>query len=344
VQNTKKRIMSGMRPTGKLHIGHYMGVLRNWISFQSEYECYFAVADWHALTTKYDQTEDLAQNIIDVVLDWAACGIDPEKSTIYLQSHVPETAEIHILLSMITPQNWVERDPTLKDMVKMLRGYQEGGEEEAKGYSGLISYGLLGYPVLQTADIIQFNASLIPVGVDQLAHLEISRDITRRFNHLYKTNFFNEPQPKLTQTPMIKGIDGQKMGKSFNNDIKISDSEEETSSKLMRAITDRSRIKLTDPGHPDLCEVVCPYYTIFANEETIKTQRHNCENAIWGCADCKRELAKIMNAYFRSAREKRKELEQNPGYIREIIREGSEKARNSASLVLKEAKKIMKLY
>ncbi|OGI00189.1 MAG: tryptophan--tRNA ligase, partial [Candidatus Melainabacteria bacterium GWF2_37_15] len=187
MHSNKKRIMSGMRPTGKLHIGHYMGVLRNWVAFQDEYESFFCVADWHALTTKYDATEDLRQNIADVVMDWIASGIDPEKSTIYVQSLVPETAELHLLLSMITPQNWVERDPTLKDMVKMLRE----GEET-------LSYGLLGYPVLQTADIIQFNALLVPVGKDQLAHLEISRDITRRFNHIYKTDFFVEPQPKLT--------------------------------------------------------------------------------------------------------------------------------------------------
>jgi len=333
MHSNKKRIMSGMRPTGKLHIGHYMGVLRNWVAFQDEYESFFCVADWHALTTKYDATEDLRQNIADVVMDWIASGIDPEKSTIYVQSLVPETAELHLLLSMITPQNWVERDPTLKDMVKMLRE----GEET-------LSYGLLGYPVLQTADIIQFNALLVPVGKDQLAHLEISRDITRRFNHIYKTDFFVEPQPKLTETPMLKGIDGQKMGKSYGNDIKISDSEEATTKKIMQAITDRSRIKRTDPGHPDQCEVVCPYYLIFADEETIKKQRENCELALWGCADCKRELAGIMNDYFRNIREKRKELEQNPDYVHNIIRTGSEKARQAASKTLIKVKELMKMY
>ena len=339
----KKRIMSGMRPTGKLHIGHYMGVLRNWISFQDNYDCYFAIADWHALTTKYDQTHDLKQNIVDVSLDWIASGIDPDKSIIYLQSLVPEIAELHIYLSMITPQNWVERDPTLKDMVKILR--KEPGElEENQDISGIISYGLLGYPVLQSADILGFNASLVPVGHDQLAHLEFSRDVARRFNHIYKTEYFNEPQPKLTQTPLIKGVDGQKMGKSFNNDIKISDSEEETAKKIMRAITDRSRIKRTDPGHPDQCEVVCPYYQIFANQEIIEMQRKNCELALWGCADCKKQLAVIMNDYFRDARTARKELEQNPDYIHDVIKTGSEKARDLASKVLKDVKKIMQLY
>lgn len=339
----KEPLMSGMRPTGKLHLGHYMGVLKNWLLLQDDYNCFFAIADWHALTTKFDQTEHLRQNINDVALDWLACGINPEKSTIYVQSLVPETAELHLLLSMITPQNWVERDTTLKDMIKILRGNTEESEE-VQGFSGLVSYGLMGYPVLQTADIIQFNATLVPVGKDQLAHLEISRDIVRRFNHLYKTSLIKEPQPKLTETPLLKGIDGQKMGKSFNNDIKISDSEEITTKKIMQAITDRSRIKKTDPGHPELCEVVCPYYEIFADEETVKKQRHECENAIRGCADCKRELASIINSQFKDIREKRIELKKNPAYIQEIIQEGSQKARHKAALFLKEIKKAMQLY
>ena len=341
MQSNKKLIMSGMRPTGKLHIGHYMGVLKNWLAFQEEYNCFFSVADWHALTTKYDQTDSLRQNVTDVVMDWIASGIDPDKSVIYLQSLIPETAELHLLLSMVTPQNWVERDPTLKDMIKALRG---GKDSEEEVQSGLVSYGLMGYPVLMTADIIQFNASLVPVGKDQLAHLEISRDIARRFNNIYKTDFFIEPQPKLTEVPMLKGIDGQKMGKSFNNDIKISDTEEVTTKKIMRAITDRSRIKRDDPGHPDQCEVVCPYYEIFADEETIKKQRHECENAIRGCADCKRELAGLVNDYFRPVREKRKELEANPDYIEKVIKTGSEYAREQVCENLKQVRKIMKMY
>jgi tryptophanyl-tRNA synthetase len=339
----KEIIMSGMRPTGKLHLGHYMGVLKNWLSFQNDYQCFFAIADWHALTTKFDQTEGLKQNIVDVALDWLACGINPDNSVIYLQSLVPETAELHLLLSMITPQNWVERDTTLKDMVKMLRGNTEE-TDEAKSFSGLVSYGLMGYPVLQTADIIQFNASMVPVGKDQLAHLEISRDIVRRFNHLYKVNLIKEPQPKLTETPLLKGIDGQKMGKSFNNDIKISDTEEITTKKIMQAITDRNRIKKTDPGNPANCEVVCPYYQVFADEETVKKQRYECENALRGCADCKRELASIINSQFREIRERRESFAQNPERVHEIIKSGSEKARESASAFLKEIKQAMKLY
>lgn len=341
MSETKKRIMSGMRPTGKLHIGHYMGVLRNWISFQDEYDCFFSITDWHSLTTKYDQTENLKDNIYNVALDWLASGIDPKKSTIYLQSLIPETAELHLLLSMITPQNWVERNPTLKDMVKTLR--RDDSEDENQ-VAARMSYGFLGYPILMSADILNFNAALVPVGMDQVPHLEFSRDVARRFNHIYKTEYFVEPKPKLTETPLLKGMDGQKMGKSFNNDIKISDSEEETTKKIMKAITDRSRIKKTDPGHPDQCEVVCPYYKIFADEETVKKQIYNCENSVWGCADCKRELSTIINSHFRDIREKRKEYEKNPELVHSIIRNGSEKARETASKVLKEVKEIMMMY
>ena len=290
----KSLIVSGMRSTGKLHLGHYFGVLQNWIKLQKEFECYYFVADWHALTTKFDKTEDLRQNVEDVILDWVASGIDPETSTIYLQSLVPETAELHVYLSMVTPQNWVERDPTLKDMVKMLRGNNDTDEKP----SNICSYGLLGYPVLMTADILTFNADYVPVGSDQIAHLEISRDIARRFNNIYGVELFKEPKPKLTEVPLLKGIDGQKMGKSFHNDIKISDTEEETSKKIMRAITDRSRIRKDDPGHPDECEVIFDYYKIFAPEK-LDDVRCECENAKRGCADCKRELCRCVNDYFR---------------------------------------------
>lgn len=221
----KQKIMSVMRPTGKLHLGHYLGVIDNWVKLQDEYDCYFSVADWHALTTKYDKTENLKQDILDVVMDWLACGIDPDKATIYVQSLVPETAELHIYLSMITPQNWVERDPTLKDMAKILK--------TKEGMASQINYGLMGYPVLMTADILTFNADLVPVGIDQVAHVELSRDIVRRFNNVYNTEFFKEPQPKLNNCSLICGLDGNKMGKSFNNDIKISDSAEVTAKKVI---------------------------------------------------------------------------------------------------------------
>lgn len=333
---TKQRIVSGMRSTGKLHLGHYIGVLQNWVKLQNDYECFFFIADWHALTTKFDDTDSLKNNIREIAMDWIACGLDPEKSTIYLQSLVPETAELHIYLSMITPQNWVERDPTLKDMAKMLRS----SENETPA----VSYGLMGYPVLMSADIMMFNADVVPVGIDQVAHIEITRDIANRFNRIYKTDFFKEAKPKLTEVPLLKGLDGNKMGKSYHNDIKISDTEEETTKKIKQAITDRNRIKRTDPGNPDNCEVVFPYYKIFATEEQISKTCKECKSATRGCADCKMELAQIVNDYLRPMREKRHELEKNPQYVDEIIREGSKKARVEAQKVLDQVKSFIKMY
>ena len=328
--------MSGMRPTGKLHLGHYLGVIDNWVKLQDEYECFYQVADWHALTTKYDKTETLKQDVKDVVMDWLACGINPEKSTIYVQSLVPETAELHIYLSMITPQNWVERDPTLKDMAKILKTKEGMGTQ--------VNYGLMGYPVLMTADILLFNAELVPVGIDQVAHVELSRDIARRFNYVYKTDFFNEPQPKLNNCSLLCGLDGNKMGKSFNNDIKISDSEEITAKKVMTAITDRSRIKKDDVGHPDECEVAFKYWKIFGTGEEIETVRCECEGAKRGCADCKRQLGAKINERMREIRERRSYYEAHPEIVEEIIRAGSEKARVEAAKILKEVREIVRMY
>jgi len=332
----KQRIMSGMRPTGKLHLGHYLGVIDNWVKLQEDYDCYFSVADWHALTTKYDKTETLRQDVLDVVMDWLASGIDPEKSTIYVQSLVPETAELHIYLSMITPQNWVERDPTLKDMAKILK--------TKEGMGSQVNYGLMGYPVLMTADILTFNADLVPVGIDQVAHVELTRDIVRRFNNVYNTDFFNEPQPKLNNCSLICGLDGNKMGKSFNNDIKISDSEEVTAKKVMTAITDRSRLRKDDPGHPDECEVVFKYWKIFGSEEEIETICKECRLGQRGCAECKRQLGAKINEKFAKIREKRKYYEGHPEEVEKIIRDGSAKARVEAQKILAEVRKLVKMY
>ena len=332
----KKKIVSGMRPTGKLHLGHYLGVIDNWVRLQNEFDCYFFVADWHALTTKYDNTEDLRQNVLDVVMDWVACGIDPNKSTIYVQSLIPETAELHMYLSMITPQNWVERDPTLKDMAKMLKTKEATNAQ--------ISYGLMGYPVLMSADIMTFNADVVPVGKDQLAHLEITRDIARRFNHIYKTNFFNEPTPKLTQVPLLCGLDGNKMGKSFNNDIKISDDEQTTAKKVMQAITDPSRIRRDDLGHPDQCAVAFKYWEIFGDEQTVATVKCECESGQRGCADCKRQLGAVINEKFAPIREKRKYLESHVDEVKEIIAHGSNNAQIEAKNVIKDVRQIIKMY
>lgn len=336
----KKVIVSGMRSTGKLHFGHYLGVIENWVKLQDEYKCHFFVADWHALTTKYDKTEDLRQNVLDVVIDWLACGINPEKSTIYVQSLIPEIAELNIYLGMITPQNWVERDPTLKDMAKILKIKDEKGE----GTNSQISFGLMGYPVLMSADIMMFNAEVVPVGKDQVAHIEITRDIARRFNNIYQTGFFNEPVPKLTQIPLLSGIDGNKMGKSFNNDIKISDDEQTTTKKIMQAITDKSRIRKDDPGHPDECEVAFKYWQIFGDAETVEIVKGECEKGQRGCADCKRQLACVINEKFAPIREKRRYYENHIEEVEKIIEEGSKKAQIEAQKVLKEVRKLIKMY
>lgn len=332
----KEIIVSGMRSTGKLHLGHYLGVIQNWVQLQDKYDCYFFVADWHALTTKYDKTDDLRQNILEVVMDWLACGIDPKKSVIYVQSLVPEIAELNIYLGMITPQNWVERDPTLKDMAKILKTKEGQGQQ--------INYGLMGYPVLMSADIMMFNANCVPVGSDQVAHIEITRDIARRFNNIYGEEFFNESKPLLNNCSLICGLDGNKMGKSFNNDIKISDSAEDTAKKVMSAITDRSRLRKDDPGHPDECEVAFKYWTIFGEEEEIQTVRCECEKGLRGCAQCKRQLGEKINARLSEIRERRRYYEQNQQEVERIIEEGSAKARAKAQEILKEVRRLVKMY
>ena len=335
----KANLVSGMRSTGKLHFGHYMGVLTNWVKLQDEYNCFYFVADWHALTTKYDKTENLRKDKIDVVLDWLACGIDPNKSTIYFQSKVLQIAELHVLLSMITPNNWVERDPTLKDMVKILKNKTGESSENMPQ----MSYGLLGYPVLMSADIMALNAHVVPVGIDQLAHLEITRDIARRFNNIYKTDLFNEPKPKLTQIPLLMGVDGQKMGKSFNNDIKISDDEIATSKKIMQCITDRSRVRKDDIGHPDKCEVAFKHYEAFANKETVQQVKCECSAGKRGCADCKRQLGNIINEKFKPIREKRQEFEKNIDAVYDIINEGSKKAASEAEKTMEKAREAINI-
>ena len=331
----KEIIVSGMRSTGKLHLGHYLGVIQNWVQLQDKYDCYFFVADWHALTTKYDKTDDLKQHILEVVMDWLACGIDPEKSTIYVQSLVPEIAELNIYLGMITPQNWVERDPTLKDMAKILK--------TKEGQNSQINYGLMGYPVLMSSDIMMFNAHCVPVGIDQVAHIEITRDIARRFNNLYG-EFFNEAKPILNHCSLICGLDGNKMGKSFNNDIKISDTAEETSKKVMSAITDRSRLRKDDPGHPEDCEVAFKYWSIFGSEDEIETVKCECEKGLRGCAQCKRQLGDKINSTMAGFRERRKYYEEHPEEVERIIEKGSSKARARAQEVLKEVRKLIKMY
>ena len=324
--------MSGMRPTGRLHIGHYYGALLNWVAFQSRYEAYYSVVDWHALTTKYANSKEVKKQIWEIVLDWLCMGIDPEQSTIYVQSAIPEIAELHLLLSMITPHNWVEREPTLKDMVKLL------GSNEAESWDK-VTYGLLGYPVLMTADILAFKGELVPVGKDQESHLEFGRDVARRFNHLYGVEYFPEPKPEFTSTPLLKGVDGQKMGKSYQNDIKIADSREDTG-RVKQMITDRTRIGRNDPGHVDLCEVPWPMYLTIAPQmaDQVKTE---CESAAIGCVQCKVRLGDAINDFFAPYREKREQLAKNPDLVNKILRQGNERARKVAKQTIKEVRDIM---
>ncbi len=322
-----------MRPTGRLHLGHYFGALLNWVNFQDRYDSYFSIVDWHALTTKYQASREIPANIWEIAADWISVGVDPEKATIYVQSAIPELAELHLILSMLTPHNWVEREPTLKDMVKMLAANEKEGWEK-------VSYGLLGYPVLMAADILAFRGSLVPVGKDQESHLEFARDVARRFNSTYGVDYFPEPKPEFTETPLLKGVDGQKMGKSFGNDIKLADTEADTIAKIGQSITDRTRALKSQPGHTDLCEVPWPMYQIFGKE--IKDQvKSECESAAIGCVACKARLGKLINEFFAPVRHRREKLMQNPEQLRQIVECGNAKARKVARQTLADVQEIM---
>ncbi len=324
----KGTIFSGMRPTGRLHLGNYLGALENWVKLQKEYHCFFGVVDLHALTTGYEQTAELKENIREMLIDWFSAGIDPEKSTVLIQSYVPEHAELHLLFSMITPLPWLERNPVLKEQVRDL------------GLKDSINYGLLGYPVLMAADILIYKANVVPVGEDQEHHIELAREIARRFNSLYQ-NIFPLPRIKLTKIPRVPGIDGKRMSKSLGNTISISDYPEVIADKVKLMITDTQKIKLTDQGHPDVCTVFT-YQKIFnpVQSEEISME---CQAGKLGCVECKRVLAEALSHKFEEFRERRKYFEENPEIIREIVVEGSKKARKVAQQTLEEAKKAMKM-
>ncbi|HBY58112.1 MAG TPA: tryptophan--tRNA ligase [Candidatus Atribacteria bacterium] len=322
-------IFSGMRPTGKLHLGNYLGALENWVKLQKEYKCFYGVVDLHALTTGYEQTAELKENIREMLIDWFSAGIDPEKSTVLIQSYVPEHVELHLLFSMITPVSWLERNPVLKEQVRDL-GLKEN-----------INYGLLGYPVLMASDILIYKSNAVPVGEDQLHHIELAREIARRFNSLYK-NIFPLPQAKLTKIPRVPGIDGKRMSKSVGNTISISDCPKIITEKVKSMITDTKKIKLNDPGHPNVC-VVFTYQKIF-NPDQYKEISTECKSGELGCVECKKILAYNLIIKFEGFREKRKYFEKNPEVIRDIVVEGSRKAREVARQTLEEAKRAMKIY
>ncbi len=322
----KKRILSGMRPTGSLHLGNYFGALENWVKLQDEYDCHFFVADWHALTTGYEDPSQIKNNIYDVVIDWISAGIDPEKSVIFLQSDIKEHAELHLAFSMITPLSWLYRCPTYKDQMNQLKE------------KNISTYGFLGYPCLQAADILIYKADAVPVGEDQLPHLELTREIARRYNHLFG-DVFPEPKALLTKAKLLPGLDGRKMSKSYGNTIALSDSPEKIQQKVKQMVTDPSRIKKTDPGHPEVCSVYA-YHKIF-NIEGVQEIEENCRAGQIGCVQCKKMLAQKIVNHMEPIYTKRKELENKPTYIKEVLVHGAERARKVASETMEEVKKTM---
>jgi tryptophanyl-tRNA synthetase len=313
----KGRIVSGMRPTGRLHLGHLIGTLHNWRDLQTRHECFFFVADWHALTTDYDRSENVNTNVIEMVTDWLAAGIDPERVTVFLQSNVPEHAELYLLLAMITPVGWLERVPTYKDTQAQLADRD------------LSTYGFLGYPVLQAADILMYRAAGVPVGADQVPHVELTRDIARRFNHVFGETF-PEPEAILAAAPRIPGLDGRKMSKSYNNAVFLSDSTEEVRTKLSRMMTDPRRARRKDPGDPN----DCPAYTlhrVYCTPEELEYTATGCRSASIGCLECKQIMIARLEAELAPIRARREALAARPDDVRDVIATGTRRARAVAA-------------
>ena len=321
----KKRVFSGMRPTGKLHLGHLVGALGNWVRLQDSYECFYMVADWHAFMSEYEKPQGMAENSIEMVRDFLAAGIDPKKSVIFVQSQVPEHLELAFIFGCMTPLGWVERCPTYKEQLREIVGRD------------LTTYGFLGYPVLQAADIALYKASAVPVGVDQLPHLELTREIIRKFNGLYKKDVFIEPEPLLTKTAKLLGLDNRKMSKSYSNFIALSDTPEEIKKKVSQMITDPERQKLTDKGHPDICGVFS-YFQTFGDERIKSETRAWCEAATMGCTECKKKLADILIDNLAVIRQRRMKL--SDGEIKDILADGAKRAREVASKTMDEVKKL----
>lgn len=334
------RIFSGMRPTGRLHIGHLVGALRNWVQLQYEYESIFGIVDWHALTTGYHNTSRLQDHIFDTAVDWLAAGIDPKKSIIMLQSQVKEHAELHLLLSMITPTPWIIRNPAVKEQARDMGLIDASTDENMTK----IDFGHLGYPVLQTADILLYLADTVPVGEDQVPHIEICREIARRFNYLFGASgfVFPEPQHKLTQTPRLPGVDGNmKMSKSLNNCIYLSDDEEIIRTQVRKMVTDPQKIKKNDPGRPEICSVFT-YHRVF-NPGALTNIENECRSGTLGCVACKNHLADCLNNELKPIRDRRMELEKNKQYVWNILKEGNSKARSIAVQTMQQVRKAMNL-
>lgn len=309
----KKRIVSGMRPTGRLHLGHLHGALLNWRRLQEDYACFYFIADWHALTSEYANPQVISQSTYEIVTDWICVGLDPEVSTFFVQSQIKEHAELYLLFSMITPLPWLERNPTYKEQLREL------------SQKDLFTYGFLGYPVLQAADILIYRALGVPVGEDQAPHVELTREIARRFNHFYG-EVFPIPEVLLTPTSKILGLDRRKMSKSYGNAIFLSDSEDVIAQKVASMITDPQRARKSDPGDPSVCNVFT-FHEIYSPIELVRQVEEGCRSAHIGCVECKRQMARHLIEGLAPVREKRQELEAHPGRVREIVEEGNRRAR-----------------
>ncbi len=321
----KKRIFSGMRPTGSLHIGH-LSVLQNWVALQDEYECFFGVVDWHALTTGYEDKLNLKELTKEMALDWLSVGLDPQKCAIFAQSQVKEHAELHLLLSMFTPISWLERVPTYKDQIQQLGS--EGKD--------LHTYGFLGYPLLMAADILVYKAAVVPVGEDQIPHIEFCREIARRFNHLFD-KVFPEPKELIGEVPLLPGVDGRKMSKSYNNAISLTASPDEIGFRVRQMVTDPQRIRKDDPGHPEVC-VVYKFHKIYSPDVT--TIEQECREGKIGCVACKKYLAENIDKVLAPCRERRQEWASD-NRVEQVLAEGAEKARVIAGQTLHEVRKVM---
>jgi len=325
----RPRILSGMRPTGPLHLGNYMGALENWIRLQDSYECYFSIVDWHSLTTDYADPGAVRQNVLEVATDWLAAGLDPARATLFVQSLVPQHAELHLLLSMIVPVPWLERVPTYKEQQQNLSG------------KDLSTYGFLGYPLLQTADIIVYKADAVPVGEDQAPHIEIAREIVRRFNNLYG-EVFPEPQTLLTESKRIPGTDGRKMSKSYANAVYLKDDPETVRQKLRPMVTDPARKRRTDPGNPEVCPVF-DLHKAFSPKATQDWAAEGCRTAGIGCLDCKARLSGHLLEKLAGIHARRPELAQRPDTVWDILREGSKRAREVAEATMDDVRGAMKI-
>jgi len=342
-QNSKPRVLSGMRSTGKLHLGNYVGALKNWVELQDsgKYDCFFFIADWHALTTDYADTSRVKQNSIDVLLDWLAAGLDPARSVMFIQSHVPQHAELFVLFSMITPLGWLERNPTYKEQRENIHDKDLG------------TFGFLGYPVLQAADILIYQANAVPVGQDQAAHVELTREIARRFNQFYpargsrsghgtKEFVFPEPQTLLTPSPKLPGTDGRKMSKSYGNQILLTDPEPIVRQKLKTMVTDPARIRRTDPGNPDVCPVG-DLHKIFSDQGTMAKVDAGCRTAGIGCIECKSWAADALVQVLNPMQQRRKHYEDNPRLAWDILEAGSARARQVSEATMVEVRAAMQM-